>query len=279
MEIIVKKVFADGFNKKTKPVNKNKRNLVTGIVVLAFALIGVITVISLIINLMVSVFDDTEKKQRFEDFIAPVVMVDPVAFSDVKGADEHVLLMASMWNLLMNIGEDASYPEDEYGMMVIPASDLEVSAASLFGSDIKLSHQTFGNTNISFEYDSEKNSYIVPPMGYTVQYQPRVDKIKRKGKTYTLTVAYISSNTSINRNDESEPDKYMYYILEKVSKDKYIIKGVKDSPNSPDYEIIIYSNSGDIAKTESDTTASSQIAKTESEISSETNSENQSSAA
>ena len=209
---------------------QKRTTVITGAVVLGFALIGVITVISLLIGLFASVFDDSKEKAKFQQFIKPVVMVDPVAFSSVSSADEHALLMSSMWNLLMNVGEDTAYPEDEYGMMIVPSSDLDVSAANLFGSDVKLSHQSFSNSSITFDYDEENSSYIVPPMGYTMQYEPRVDKIKRRGKTYTLTVAYISSNTSLTQSDNEEDyDKLMYYVLEKTGKDKYIIREIRDS--------------------------------------------------
>ncbi|MEE1279885.1 MAG: hypothetical protein UHH95_03515 [Oscillospiraceae bacterium] len=214
---------------KSEAAQKRATTL-TGAVVLAFALIGVLTVISLLISLVASLFDNSKEKEYFKQFIKPVVMVDPVAFSSVSNADEHALLMSSMWNLLMNVGEDTAYPEDEYGMMIIPSSDLDVSAANLFGSEAKLSHQTFGNTSITFEYDSENSSYIVPPMGYTVQYEPRVEKIKRKGKMYTLTVAYISSNTTFTQTEGDEDyDKLMYYVLEKTGKDKYVIRSIADT--------------------------------------------------
>ncbi len=208
---------------------KKRSTVMAGAVVLGFAVIGVITVISVVIGLIASIFDNSVEKERFKQFIKPVVMVDPVAFSSASTADEHALLMSSMWNLLMNVGEDTAYPEDEFGMMIIPSSDLDVSASNLFGSDVKLSHQTFGNTSITFEYDSENSSYIVPPMGYTVQYEPRVDKIRRRGKTYTLTVAYISSGSTLTQNTgENDYDKLMYYVLEKTGKDKYIIKEIRD---------------------------------------------------
>lgn len=247
---------------KSSEAAKKRTTIVAGASVLAFALIGVITVISLLIGFVASLFDDSEQRLKFEQFISPVVMVDPVAFSEVSKADEHVILMSSMWNLLMNIGDGAAYPEDEFGMMLIPSSDLDVSAASLFGSSVSLSHQTFGNTSITFEFDEETSSYVVPPMGYTVQYQPRVDKISRKGKKYTLTVAYITSTTVLgNTQENSEPDKYMYYVLEKTGKDKYVITAIMDSETEKEnISSQTQTTSSGIAQTE---TASSGISKTE----------------
>lgn len=247
---------------KASEAAKKRTTIIAGASVLAFALIGVITVISLVIGFVASLFDNTEQKQRFEQFIAPVVMVDPVAFSEVSKADEHTILMSSMWNLLMNIGDGAAYPEDEFGMMLIPSSDLDVSAASLFGSDVALSHQTFGNTSITFEFDEETSSYVVPPMGYTVQYQPRVDKISRRGKKYTLTVAYITSTTVLgNTQENTEPDKYMYYVLEKTGKDKYVVTAIMDSETEKENNSSsVQSASSGISQTE---TASSGISQTE----------------
>ncbi len=256
---------------KEKAAAKKRTTIIAGASVLAFALIGVVTVVSLIIGFVASIFDNTEQKQKFEQFIAPVVMVDPVAFSEVSKADEHTILMSSMWNLLMNIGDGAAYPEDEFGMMLIPSSDLDVSAASLFGSNAALSHQTFGNTSITFEFNEETSSYVVPPMGYTVQYQPRVDKISRKGKKYTLTVAYTTSTTVLgNTQENSEPDKYMYYVLEKTGKDKYIISAVLDSEGDKDNTSSGTQNvSSGISM---DETASSGISKTETSSEAETSS-------
>ena len=252
--------------RKPRKSNKKRNNIVVGAVVLGFAVIGVVTAISLIISLFASIFDDSDKKAEYEKFIAPVVMVDPVAFESVSGADEHSLLMSSMWNLLSNVGENSSYPEDDVGMMLIPASDLDVSAASLFGSEVKLSHQTFGDTSITFEFNEENSTYAVPPMGYAVQYRPRVDKIKTRGKKITLTVSYVNTNTTITNTETTSSsttqlddgvDKVMYYILEKTGKGKYVIRSVADNEK------------GEFTSTPSQTTSSdttsSGISKTETE--------------
>lgn len=248
-----------------RKINKKRNNMVVGAVVLGFAVIGVITAISLVISLFASIFDDSAKKAEYEKFIAPVVMVDPVAFESVSNADEHSLLMSSMWNLLSNVGETSSYPEDEVGMMLIPASDLDVSAASLFGSEVKLSHQTFGDTSINFEYNEENSTYAVPPMGYAVQYRPRVDKIKTRGKKITLTVSYVNTNTTITNAETTSNsselddgvDKVMYYILEKTGKGKYVIRSVANNEKGEFTSAPSQTTSSD--------TVSSSISKTETE--------------
>ena len=252
--------------RKPSKANKKRNSIIVGSVVLGFAVIGVITAISLIVGLFAAIFDDSDKKAEYEKFISPVVMVDPVAFESVSNADEHSLLMSSMWNLLSNMGENTTYPEDEVGMMLIPASDLNVSAASLFGSEVKLSHQTFGDTSITFEYNEENSTYTVPPMGYSVQYRPRVDKIKTRGKKITLTVSYVNTNTTITNTEASSGtesqlddgvDKVMYYILEKTGKGKYVIRSVADNEkgeftSAPTQNISSDTVSSGISKTETE---------------------------
>ena len=257
--VFMKTIFKKKSGAKLSAAAKKRNTIITGAVVLGFALIGVITVISLVISYIALIFDNSAEKTKFQQFIKPVVMVDPVAFSSPSAADEHALLMSSMWNLLMRVGEDTAYPEDEYGMMTIPAGDLDVSAANLFGSDVKLSHQSFMNNSITFEYNEETLSYIVPPMGYTMQYEPRVDKIKKRGKIYTLTVAYINSNTSLStESSEKDYDKQMYYILEKIGKDKFVIREIRD----------VEGNEINITSQPSTSVTSSGISQTETESSS-----------
>ena len=261
----MKTIFKKKPTAKMSEAAKKRGTIITGAAVLGFALIGVITVISLLISLIASVFDDSEQKAKFQQFIKPVVMVDPVAFSSPSEADEHALLMSSMWNLLMKVGDDTAYPEDEYGQMTIPAGDLEVSAANLFGSDVKLSHQSFTNNSVEFVYKAEEHTYTVPPMGYTMQYEPRVDEISSRGDTYTLTVAYVNSNTALNtESTEKDYDKLMYYILEKTGKDKYVIREIRDVEGN---EININS------QPEISQTTSSGISQTESEVESNAESE------
>ena len=78
---------------------------------------------------------------------------------------------------------------------------------------------------------------------------------------YTLTVAYMTSTTVLgNTQENSEPDKIMYYVLEKTAKDKYVICSIMDSEEPKE------NNESQNQQITSDS-ASSSISKTESEIS------------
>ena len=68
-------------------------------------------------------------------------------------------------------------------MLVVPASGLDVYAAKLYGSDIKLQHQTIEDFDFTYPYDPETKTYGVPVMGQTSQYTPQVTKIEKKGRS------------------------------------------------------------------------------------------------
>ena len=96
-----------------------------------------------------------------------------------------------------------------------------------------------------------------------MQYEPRVDKIKKRGKTYTLTVAYINSNTSLNtESTEKDYDKLMYYILEKTGKDKFVIREIRDveenTLNINSQDTASQTTSSGIPQTETESSISSE---------------------
>src|SRR5699024_5761441 len=105
----------------------------------------------------------------------------------------------------------------------------------LFGSDVKLQHQSFGDLNITYTLNTEKNVYEIPVAAQVGYYTPKVEKISKKGDTYTLTVGYLppgnawTSDLSGNKY-EPEPDKYMLYIMKKV-KGGYNLVAIRDLPN------------------------------------------------
>ena len=57
---------------KEKAAAKKRTTIIAGASVLAFALIGVITVISLIVGFVASIFDDTEQKQNLSSLSPPL---------------------------------------------------------------------------------------------------------------------------------------------------------------------------------------------------------------
>lgn len=178
---------------KQSPWNKRKRRskyaLPLGGVFLVLAVIGLISVAGFCIRLTNQIMDNTREKSKFEEYLLPVVMFDPVEFDSPEHADPLFLLQSSLWGALLSNTDKYTY--DENAMLVVPASDLDVYAAKLYGSDIKLQHQTIEDFDFTYPYDPETKTYGVPVMGQTSQYTPQVTKIEKKGDLYTLTVGYI----------------------------------------------------------------------------------------
>ncbi len=218
---------------KQNPLNRHKRAskyaLPLGGVFLVLALIGLISVAGFCVRLTNQIMDNTQEKNRFEEYLLPVVMFDPVEFESPTYADPLFLLQSSLWGTLLN--NPNKYTFDESAMLVVPASDLDVYAAKLYGTEIKLQHQTIEDFDVTYPYDPETKTYAVPVMGQTSQYTPQVTKIEKKGDLYTLTVGYIPPGTLWESamggsKYEPEPDKYMIYQMKKV-KDGYNILSIK----------------------------------------------------
>ncbi|MCI5802135.1 MAG: hypothetical protein SOX72_03290 [Oscillospiraceae bacterium] len=198
---------------------------------LLLAAIGLVAVAVMSVHLTAAIMDNTKEKQKFESFILPVLMFDPVTFESPADADPEMVLKSSLWAALLD--NRTKYTYDESGMLVVPVSDVDVYAARLFGSDIKVEHKSILSFEMNYVYNEEQNTYSVPADGQVWQYKPRVQKITKKGNTYTLLVDYIPPGslweTDFEGNTyEPEPDKTMIYELKKV-KNGYNIVAIRES--------------------------------------------------
>ncbi|RPF47582.1 hypothetical protein EDD70_0372 [Hydrogenoanaerobacterium saccharovorans] len=218
-------------------MNRRKRKTLgtIGIVVFAMAVIGFITVAITSINMTGRILDNTKEKQKLEHFILPVIMFDPLTFDSPQNADPLMLLQSSVWSTLLSKDRD-QFVKDDYGMIILPATDVDVQAAKLFGPDVKLQHKSFGDYEISYVYDEELKAYNIPVATQMAVYTPKILKITHKGDLYTLEVGYIPPGnlwqTDAEGNTyEPEPDKIMLVELKKV-KGGYNIVALKDGPDT-----------------------------------------------
>lgn len=201
-------------------INKRKRPIaaILGFLIMLFTVIGLVTTIVGAVNLVKGLFDDSDKYIEYERTIYPVVMFDPVPFSDIKAADPTMLLQSSMWAVLLN--EDTNkYATDEIGFMLIPSIDLDVWCRKMFSDSVSLSHATIDSDMTSFYYDEATKMYHVPINASVVHYTPDVRGAVKNGEQTILTVDYLSPMSvasDIFKKDEAPtPDKTMYYVLDK----------------------------------------------------------------
>ncbi len=249
-EVIVVDLSAEETEKEEAPVQEKKvlfanakRHIshrrthkyaaTVGAVLIALAVIGTISLCSGLINLGARVLDNTRQKEAFEWKIYPLLMFDPATFDEPKQLDEEFLLKTSLWATLLE--NKTKYSYDEYGYLLVPASDLDVAAKSLYGSGITLEHKSFSEGyDYAYNYNEETKIYSVPVLGQSAGYVPKVVEIEKNGDVYTLIVGYVAPTTLWNVSEdgsaESVPDKYLYYDLVKVARGEYTVKAVRNIP-------------------------------------------------
>lgn len=210
--------------------------------VFVLAAIGLVTIISLLVGLVSNLIESNRKETEFERLIAPLVMVDPPSFDDPSKLSNQLLLQSSMWSVLLNT-DTSQYVTDDYDRLTIPASDVDVQCAKLYGSEIHLEHMTFGGFESPFLYDSEAQRYYVPITGQSNVYTPRVESIARDGDLYILTVGYVPPTYSWVQNArgkdyEVHPQKYMLYTVQAMQKSWQILSvgpvlATDETPTAP----------------------------------------------
>lgn len=210
---------------------KKKLSAPLGAVLIILVIVGLISTIIFSINTVKSIIDNSAKKREFEQFVYPVVMFDPIPFSSLDKADMSMLIQSSLWYTLIN--NRSKYQYDDEGLMIVPATDVEMSGVKLYGKELKLSHQSFGDVGAMFIYDEELKSYHVPVTAIMVQYVPKVTEIKRSGDIYTLTVTYIPPASILDETDTGTNTgvKKMIYTLRKEKKSYYILS-ITDMPGN-----------------------------------------------
>ncbi len=214
------------------PVRKPKRIAVFGTVVLVFAIIGMIATIVTAAQLTINLVDNTAQKNQFKQAIFPLVLLDPPAFDAIGDLDSRTVVTAAMWDFII-FADKEKYELDDLNNMTVPEVDIEAHIVKLFGTDAVIEHQEIADSDLQILYDVENKAYSIPSTASMASYVPEVETITRQGDTYTLKVGYVPSGTVWGSDItgikyEPEPDKYLNYILKKVSKDNYIITAVSE---------------------------------------------------
>ena len=264
-------------------INKRKRPAaaILGFLIILFTVIGLVTTIVGAVKMVGSWFDSSDDYLEYEREIYPVVMFDPVPFSDIRAADSSMLLQSSMWAVLLNEDTD-KYATDDIGFMLIPSIDLDVWCKKMFGDSVSLSHATIDSDMTSFYYDEVDKMYHVPMNAQVIHYRPSVREVVKNGSYLILTVDYLSpmsvASDIFKQDEEPVPDKTMYYILEKTASGN-IITAVKFSPDDPN-DFVSEEDSSEITSSEeisSEITSSEEVTSGDETVSGDASSEDASS--
>ena len=225
------KLIKPGRGKKVGKHKRKSKYAVAGAILLCLALVGVIAVVVSSIWLTGNILDNTGQKEKLERYLQPVVMFNPVPFDNVEDADPLVILQSAIWYTIINEPEEKQ-TFDDYGMRVLRVSDVDVSGAELFGSSLKLQHQSFGDFDISYIYEEEEQVYKIPVTAMMASYKAQVITMERTDDGYEVIVGYVPTSNDwmvdLQGNTyEAQPDKYMKYIL-KREKNQYYIASIQN---------------------------------------------------
>ena len=195
----------------------SKKMAIFGALVLIFAVIGLVSTITMATKGIGNLMDNTRQKDELEWLITPVVMQDPPTFDSPDKLTNTTIITAGVWRLIMN--EDTSrYPADEFNFITVPQSDIEVQIKQLFG-DVTYTHETVGDTELMITYDSEKKTYSFPAVPHVMPYTPEIEDITaHEDGSLTLTVGYIPpglvwEGDTDGKKYRPEVDKIMEYTL------------------------------------------------------------------
>lgn len=213
-------------NVRNKTSFRKRMYFSLGVFVSIMSVIGIIFSVNFCFNTIKKIADNTSQKNQFAQIIFPAVVVDPPTFSEGEKLPVDIMLTAAVWHIILN--EDKSIYNSEYDYITVPASDVEVFATKLFGSDITFAHQTLGDPDLYFEYVESINSYILPISPHYLPYTPVVEDIKKlSADKFELKVGYNNIVNSWLPQNSGKPDKYMIYTLEKKG-NVYILVSIKD---------------------------------------------------
>ena len=209
-------------------VNKtHKRRMAVGAVMCILMLIGIGTIIAGGVKVTAKIFDNTEEKNAYNAMLSTFVIADPLPFETPDQADQDWLLSSCVWAAVMN--EDmAQYEKNDFGETYLPAVEVEKYFTKVFGTQHTLSHRSFADQEVEFQYDEEKQAYIVPVTSFPTGFTPQVAKIKKGNGEKIVTVGYISPSTSWTDSSDGSISKYVDYIFQKQGQ-SYCLVAIRES--------------------------------------------------
>lgn len=228
-------------NYREEHIRNNRRlaRQVVGGAALLLALIGLFTVLSWVVGLVRSALDQSSLYDDYRDRLYGMVMLDPVAFDDVSSVDSGVFKQAAIWGTVYQV-QNSGGSLDEYerdpdtGSALIPALEIDTYISNLLGSDYQFEEGSFSTSEFVYQYDEEKQAYLVPVTSSVALYTPTVEKITKKDGQRIVTVGYVptSSNSStgeLNLTAPTEPTKYMDYVFTRGENRQWYLTALKDS--------------------------------------------------
>ncbi|MEE0708827.1 MAG: hypothetical protein UCO57_08615 [Gemmiger sp.] len=221
---------------------RNSRRLarqILGAAALLLALIGLFTVFGWVVNALRTALDDFGRRASYADRLYGMVMLDPLAFDDVNDVDPGVFKQAAIWGTVYEIQKNGEsldqYERDpDTGSAMIPKLEIDTYISNLLGPDYPITDGSFSTEEFVYQYNEEKQCYLVPVTSSVAQYTPEVEKISTSGGKMYVTVGYIpttSNSTSgeLSLTAPTEPVKYMDYVFTRGENREWYLSALQES--------------------------------------------------
>ena len=223
---------------------RNSRRLarqILGAVALLLVFIGLLTVVGWGVSGVRTLLDDSDLRNEYADRLYGMVMLDPVTFDDVSTVDQNVFKQAAIWGTVYRAQKDGlgldQYERDaDTGSVMLPKLEIDTYIANLLGADYaqNVTAGSFKTPEFIYQYNEEKQCYLVPVTGSVAQYTPLVEKIKTSGHQRVVTVGYVptafnNDNGELSLTAPTEPTKYMDYVFTRNAKRQWCLTALRDS--------------------------------------------------
>lgn len=223
---------------------RNSRRLarqILGAVALLLVFIGLLTVVGWGVSGVRTLLDDSDLRNEYADQLYGMVMLDPVTFDDASTVDQSVFKQAAIWGTVYRAQKDGlgldQYERDaDTGSVMLPKLEIDTYIANLLGADYaqNVTAGSFETPEFIYQYNEEKQCYLVPVTGAVAQYTPLVEKIKTSGRQRIVTVGYVptafnNDNGELSLTAPTEPTKYMDYVFTRNAKRQWCLTALRDS--------------------------------------------------
>ncbi len=217
-----------------------------GLIVIFLAAVGVVALVFLSVGLIQKASDHSDLMVELRDLAAPLIEYQPAAFDSVEEADDTILLQAAIFRVteaerirqLREKTDTYNYETDDYGRLILPIEEINLSFKAMFGDTITPNHQTLGEEGgvaYTFEYDKANACYYVPVSVSSSLYTTKADSIKLHGTEARVRINYaLTGNLPVDSyGNVMEPDstttEYSQWFTFKETHDGWILTAVSDA--------------------------------------------------
>ena len=221
---------------------RNSRRLarqILGAAALLLALIGLFTVFGWVVSALRTALDDSGRRASYADRLYGMVMLDPMPFDDVNSVDPGVFKQAAIWGTVYEIQKNGGsldqYERDpDTGSAMIPKLEIDTYIANLLGPNYTVTDGSFSTNEFVYQYNEEKQCYLVPVTSSVAQYTPEVEKISTSGGKMYVTVGYIpttsnSASGELSLTAPTDPVKYMDYVFTRGDNRDWYLSALQES--------------------------------------------------